>query len=460
MASFAKKKDTDMTVGSIPKLLITFALPLMVGNVFQQLYNTVDSIIVGNFVSKQALAAVGCTGPIINTLIGIFVGLSGGAGVVISQYYGAKDRERLHRAVQTTIALTGVMCVLLTALGVWMTPFMLRLMDTPPDVLGAASEYLRIYFWGISGMLVYNIGAGILRAVGDSTHPLYFLIFSATTNTVLDFLFVKVFSWGIAGAAIATVAAQLLSAILVMRMLMASDADYRIDLQAIGFDLPILKRICQIGIPTSLQMGVTAVSNVFVQSYINRFESSCMAGWAAYNKLDAFAMLPLMGFSIAVTTFVGQNFGAGKLDRAHKGPLYGLAIGTVIMVVILTPMMLFAPTLVRLFNQEAEVIAFGTLFLRMITPFYLLCTVNQIYSGALRGVGDTRATMFIMLFSFVLFRQFYLYTAWHLGGGIRAIALGYPMGWIMCSLVILVYYYCFASRKAARRAQEDGLQPL
>ena len=390
MASFAKKKDTDMTVGSIPKLLITFALPLMVGNVFQQLYNTVDSIIVGNFVSKQALAAVGCTGPIINTLIGIFVGLSGGAGVVISQYYGAKDRERLHRAVQTTIALTGVMCVLLTALGVWMTPFMLRLMDTPPDVLGAASEYLRIYFWGISGMLVYNIGAGILRAVGDSTHPLYFLIFSATTNTVLDFLFVKVFSWGIAGAAI----------------------------------------------------------------------SSCMAGWAAYNKLDAFAMLPLMGFSIAVTTFVGQNFGAGKLDRAHKGPLYGLAIGTVIMVVILTPMMLFAPTLVRLFNQEAEVIAFGTLFLRMITPFYLLCTVNQIYSGALRGVGDTRATMFIMLFSFVLFRQIYLYTAWHLGGGIRAIALGYPMGWIMCSLVILVYYYCFASRKAARRAQEDGLQPL
>ncbi len=460
MASFAKKKDTDMTVGSIPKLLITFALPLMVGNVFQQLYNTVDSIIVGNFVSKQALAAVGCTGPIINTLIGIFVGLSGGAGVVISQYYGAKDRERLHRAVQTTIALTGVMCVLLTALGVWMTPFMLRLMDTPPDVLGAASEYLRIYFWGISGMLVYNIGAGILRAVGDSTHPLYFLIFSATTNTVLDFLFVKVFSWGIAGAAIATVAAQLLSAILVMRMLMASDADYRIDLQAIGFDLPILKRICQIGIPTSLQMGVTAVSNVFVQSYINRFESSCMAGWAAYNKLDAFAMLPLMGFSIAVTTFVGQNFGAGKLDRAHKGPLYGLAIGTVIMVVILTPMMLFAPTLVRLFNQEAEVIAFGTLFLRMITPFYLLCTVNQIYSGALRGVGDTRATMFIMLFSFVLFRQIYLYTAWHLGGGIRAIALGYPMGWIMCSLVILVYYYCFASRKAARRAKEDGLQPL
>ena len=208
-----------MTEGSIPRLLITFALPLMVGNVFQQLYNTVDSIIVGNFVSKQALAAVGCTGPIINTLIGVFAGLSGGAGVVISQFYGAKDRERLRRAVQTTVVLTAIMCVLLTAAGVLMAPLLLRLMDTPADVMGAASEYLRIYFWGISGMLLYNIGAGILRAVGDSTHPLYFLIFSATTNTVLDYLFVKVFSFGIAGAAIATIVSQALSAVLVMGML-------------------------------------------------------------------------------------------------------------------------------------------------------------------------------------------------------------------------------------------------
>lgn len=456
LASVFKKKDTDMTEGSIPRLLFTFALPLMIGNIFQQLYNTVDSIIVGNFVSKQALAAVGCTGPIINALIGIFVGLSSGASVVISQYYGARDRERLHSSVQTTIALTLVMCVALTALGVWSTPFMLRLMDTPEDVMGAASEYLRIYFWGISGMLLYNIGSGILRAVGDSTHPLYFLIFSATTNTILDLLFVKVFSWGIAGAAIATIVAQFLSAILVMRMLIVTDADYRVVPSAIRFDTPILKRICTIGIPTSLQMGITAVSNVFVQSYINRFESSCMAGWAAYNKLDAFAMLPLMGFSVAVTTFVGQNFGAGKLDRARRGPLYGLGIGTIIMIVILTPMMVFAPTLVRLFNQETEVIAFGTLFLRLITPFYLLCTINQIYAGALRGVGDTKATMFIMLFSFVLFRQIYLFTAWHLGGGIRAIALGYPMGWIMCSTVILIYYYRFARKKAIAQA-EKGL---
>lgn len=447
-----------MTEGSIPRLLITFALPLMVGNVFQQLYNTVDSIIVGNFVSKQALAAVGCTGPIINTLIGVFAGLSGGAGVVISQFYGAKDRERLRRAVQTTVVLTAIMCVLLTAAGVLMAPLLLRLMDTPADVMGAASEYLRIYFWGISGMLLYNIGAGILRAVGDSTHPLYFLIFSATTNTVLDYLFVKVFSFGIAGAAIATIVSQALSAVLVMGMLVRSKEDYRVDLKALHLDGAVLKRICEIGIPSSLQMGVTAVSNVFVQSYINRFESSCMAGWAAYNKLDAFAMLPLMGFSMAVTTFVGQNYGAGKLDRARSGPLHALWIGTLIMVAILTPMMLFAPTLVRLFNQEAEVIAFGTLFIRLISPFYLLCTINQIYSGALRGVGDTKATMIIMLFSFVFFRQLYLFTAYRLGGGIVPIALGYPAGWIMCSTVILIYYYRFARQRALKKVAQSPLR--
>ena len=447
-----------MTEGSIPRLLITFALPLMVGNVFQQLYNPVDSSIVGNFVSKQALAAVGCTGPIINTLIGVFAGLSGGAGVVISQFYGAKDRERLRRAVQTTVVLTAIMCVLLTAAGVLMAPLLLRLMDTPADVMGAASEYLRIYFWGISGMLLYNIGAGILRAVGDSTHPLYFLIFSATTNTVLDYLFVKVFSFGIAGAAIATIVSQALSAVLVMGMLVRSKEDYRVDLKALHLDGAVLKRICEIGIPSSLQMGVTAVSNVFVQSYINRFESSCMAGWAAYNKLDAFAMLPLMGFSMAVTTFVGQNYGAGKLDRARSGPLHALWIGTLIMVAILTPMMLFAPTLVRLFNQEAEVIAFGTLFIRLISPFYLLCTINQIYSGALRGVGDTKATMIIMLFSFVFFRQLYLFTAYRLGGGIVPIALGYPAGWIMCSTVILIYYYRFARQRALKKVAQNPLQ--
>ena len=440
MASVLKRRDTDMTEGSIPRLLIHFALPLLIGNIFQQLYNTVDSIVVGNYVNKQALAAVGCTGPIINTLIGLFAGLAAGAGVVISQYYGAKDREKLHSAVQTTITLTLIMCVALTVLGVALTPYMLKMMDTPDDVFVEAVEYLRIYFMGVSGLLLYNIGSGILRAVGDSTHPLYFLIFSALTNTVLDVLFVKFFHMGIAGAAIATVIAQCISALLVISMLIRSSADYRIDLRALQLRGSILRKVCAIGIPSALQLAVTAFSNIFVQSYINHFESSCMAGWAAYNKIDAFALLPMMSLSMAITTFMGQNLGAGKLARAKKGPLVCLGISMVINVLILIPLILLAPQLVSLFNQEEEVLRFGTLFIRMISPFYLLCAINQILSGALRGAGDTRTSMFIMLGCFVVFRQIYLFIVYRLGGGIIPIALGYPAGWILCSSILLIYY--------------------
>lgn len=440
MASILRHRDTDMTEGNIARLLINFALPLLIGNIFQQLYNTVDSIVVGNYVSKQALAAVGCTGPIINALIGIFVGLSGGAGVVISQYYGAKDREKLHSAVQTTVALTLIMCAVLTALGVLFTPYMLLLMDTPADVFPEAVEYLRIYFLGVSGLLLYNIGSGILRAVGDSTHPLYFLIFSALTNTVLDVLFVKFFRMGIAGAAVATIVAQGLSAMLVIGMLIRSDADYRIDPLHMQLKGCLLKKICAIGIPSAIQMGITAFSNIFVQSYINHFESSCMAGWAAYNKIDAFALLPLMSLSMSITTFMGQNLGAGKLDRAKKGPLICLGISFGIVALILIPLMIFAPQLVSLFNREEEVLRFGTLFIRMISPFYLLCTINQVLAGALRGAGDTKSSMFIMLGSFVVFRQIYLFFVYRLGGGIIPIALGYPAGWIMCSTILLLYY--------------------
>lgn len=441
MASVLKRRDTDMTAGSIPRLLIYFALPLMIGNVFQQLYNTVDSIVVGNYVSKQALAAVGCTGPVINALFGLFGGLAAGAGVVISQFYGAHDKEKLHKAVQTTIAMSLVMCVVLTALGVWLTPMMLELMSTPEDVMADATEYLRIYFWGISGVIMYYIGAGILRAVGDSTRPLYFLIFSALTNTVLDVVFVKYFSMGIAGAAIATVIAQVLSAVLVMLLLIRCKADYRIDCRDLHITRSILSKICAIGIPSALQLAITAFSNMFVQSYINRFESSCMAGWTACSKVDSFALLPMMSLSVAITTFAGQNLGAGNYERARSGAKSGLVIGLIIMAVVLVPLYIFAPQIVTLFNKEAEVVEFGGLFIRIVAPFYLMFAINQVYSGALRGAGDTRSTMFIMLGSFVVFRQVYLFAVYKLGGGIDAIVLGYPAGWVLCSILLLIYYY-------------------
>ena len=435
------RHDTDMTQGSISRLLFAFAVPLMLGNLFQQLYNTVDSLIVGNFVSKQALAAVGCTGPIINTLIGLFSGLAAGASVVISQYYGAKDEEKLGKAVHTTVMLTLVTCVLLTVVGVWATPLMLELMDTPADVIGEAELYLRIYFGGVAGLLLYNIGSGILRAVGDSTRPLYFLIFSAVMNTVLDLFFVAVLKQGIAGAAIATIISQFVSAILVMLLLMRSKEPYRLAVSQLRMHRGMLRRICNIGIPSSLQMGITAFSNIFVMGYINHFESSCMAGWTAYNKLDALAMLPMQSLSLALTTFVGQNLGAGDLKRAKSGPRYGMIMGLIVTVIILVPMMVFAPQLTALFNDDREVIEFGTLFVRLCSPFYIAFVINQVYSGALRGAGDTKATMFIMLFSFVVFRQIYLFIVSRLGATAGVIALGYPMGWMMCSALLLIYYY-------------------
>ena len=435
------RHDTDMTHGSISGLLFAFAVPLMLGNLFQQLYNTVDSLIVGNFVSKQALAAVGCTGPIINTLIGLFSGLATGASVVISQYYGAKDEEKLGKAVHTTVMLTLVTCVVLTVVGVWATPLMLELMDTPPDVFSEAELYLRIYFGGVSGLLLYNIGSGILRAVGDSTRPLYFLIFSAVMNTVLDLFFVAVLKQGIAGAAIATIISQFVSAILVMLLLLRSKDSYRLEISRLRMHKGMLRRICNIGIPSSLQMGITAFSNIFVMGYINHFESSCMAGWTAYNKLDALAMLPMQSLSLALTTFVGQNLGAGDLKRAKAGPRYGMIMGLIVTVIILVPMMVFAPQLTALFNGDADVIEFGTLFVRICSPFYIAFVINQVYSGALRGAGDTKNTMYIMLFSFVVFRQIYLFIVSRMGATAGVIALGYPMGWMMCSALLLIYYY-------------------
>lgn len=436
-----RRKDTDMTAGSIPRLLISFAIPLLIGNLFQQLYNTVDSIVVGNYVGKEALAAVGCTGPVINALVSVFIGLSTGSTVVIAQYFGAKDFEKLSQAVHTTILLTLATCVLLTVVGVLATPAMLRMMQTPEDVFDQAAEYLRIFFCGITGVHLYNSCAAILRAVGDSTRPLYLLIFCTLTNTVLDVLFTGFLGMGIAGAAWATVISQFLSAILVMRLLLRTDADYKVELSKLRIDLPILKKICLIGIPSAVQMGITSLSNVFVQSYVNRFESTILAGWTAYNRVDSFAMLPMMSLSTSITTFIGQNLGAGNLDRAKKAVRIGVVMGLVSMTILLTPLMLFAPQLTRLFNSDSEVVRYGSWFIRVISPFYLAFAINQVYLGALRGAGNTRSSMFICLSSFVVFRQIYLFVSYRLGGGLTAVALGYPAGWVLCTILLLLYYY-------------------
>ena len=309
-----KKHDVDMTSGSVFRHLLNFAVPLLMGNIFQQLYNTVDTWVVGNYVSNEAFSAVGTVAPIINTLIGAFSGLASGAGVVISQYYGAGKYDRVKDAVHTAVMMTLVLSVVFTAIGIAMTPNMLRLMKTPAEVFPESRAYLNIYFSGMAGLMLYNMGAGILRAVGDSKRPFYYLVCAAVINTVRDLVFVIAFDMGVEGVAYATIIAQGISAILTMLTLFRSESCVRVELKLIRFHKDMLLKIIKVGIPAALQMAVTAFSNIFVQSYINFFGADCMGGWTAYTKVDQLLFLPMQSIALAATTFVGLNLGKGLAD--------------------------------------------------------------------------------------------------------------------------------------------------
>ena len=439
--SSGRRKDVDMTEGNITRHIISFALPLLIGNVFQQLYNTVDTWVVGNYVSNEAFSAVGTVGPIINMLIGFFMGLSSGAGVVISQYYGAKRNQEVHDTVHTAMVMTLVMGVAFTAIGLAMTPFMLRLMNTPDNVMPESTAYLTIYFSGILGLMVYNIGAGILRAVGDSQRPFYFLVVCALINTVLDLLFVLVFCMGVEGVALATVIAQSTSALLVVITLMKTDTCIKLRLRDLKINFAMLGKIFRVGIPAAIQMAITAFSNIFVQSYINYFGDNCMSGWTAYAKIDQLLFLPMQSIALASTTFVGQNLGCNQVERAKKGVSQALLIAMVSTVVLMIPVMAFASPVVAFFNSKEEVVEIGTMLLHWLSPFYVLCCFNQIYSGALRGAGNSRAPMIIMLSSFVAFRQIYLFIMARAWNEIIPIAMSYPAGWLLCSTLTAIYYH-------------------
>jgi len=439
---FGRRKDVDMTQGNIFKHLVSFAVPLLVGNVFQQLYNMVDTWVVGNYVSDEAFSAVGTVGPITYLLIGFFLGFSSGASVVISQFYGAKRYDKVHDAVHTAIVMTLVISVVFTVVGILMVPFMLRLMNTPETVAPEATEYLTIYFAGIAGLLFYNIGSGILRAIGDSKRPFYFLLVSAVTNIVLDLVFVLVFHMGVGGVALATVIAQGLSAVLVLLTLFRTSSCVRIHLTHLRLYGDMLGKIVKLGIPAALQMAITSFSNVFVQSYINYFDKYAMGGWTAYSKIDQLILLPMQSLALASTTFVGQNLGKGNEERARKGVRAALLMSFASTVILMIPVMIFAPQAVGFFNKEPAVVEFGTLFIRWLSPFYVLCCVNQIYAGALRGSGNTTAPMIIMLLSFVGFRQAYLYVMKNfISNTILPISMSYPAGWLVCSTLMMIYFH-------------------
>ncbi len=451
------RRDVDMTQGSIVRHIIYFAFPLLLGNLFQQLYNTVDTWVVGNFVSNEAFSAVGTVGPIINMLIGTFTGLASGAGVVISQYYGAKRYDDVSRAVHTAIVMTLVMAVVFTAAGIGMIPFMLKLMNTPPEVAPESTAYLTIYFAGVIGLMVYNMGAGILRAVGDSKRPFYFLVVCAVLNTVLDILFVLGLQMGVKGVALATILAQGVSAVLVVMTLLRSDSCIRLIPANLRIHTAMLRKIFIVGIPAALQMAVTSFSNVFVQSYINFFGADCMSGWTAYSKIDQMLFLPMQSIALASTTFVGQNLGRGQTDRARRGVTVALVVAVSSTILLMIPVLVFAAPVVSFFNSKPEVIGYGSMLLRLLTPFYVLCCFNQIYAGALRGAGNSKAPMVIMLTSFVAFRQAYLFIMSRLCNEIVPIALSYPAGWLLCSLLSAIYYHRVSLSK--NRLMDDVQEP-
>ena len=452
-----KTTAKDMTEGPILRQLIAFALPLMLGNVFQMLYNTVDSVIVGNFVSKQALAAIGATTMIVNLFVFFFNGFSIGAGVVIGQYFGARDMEKLHDAIETTMAATFILSLLFSLLSFVIVDPLLRMMSTPEDVFHDASVYLRIYLGGIAGLLIFNMGSGVLRAVGDSTRPLYFLIFTSLLNIALDLFFVLVLKMGVAGAAVATIISQFTSAALILVLLSRTRDIYRLEWRELKIEWPILRRVFAIGLPAAVQSVITAFSNVFVQGYINVFGSDVMAGWSSYNKLDQFIMLPMQSMAMSATTFVSQNIGAGNDRRSDRGTVAALGLTCAVTGSIIALLVAYAPGAVRLFSPDEAVIRYGVLFIRTNVVFLLFNCINHVLAGALRGRGDSRGPMIIMLASFVALRQIYLFVVTHfIANTPKIVGIGYPVGWVSCCAAELLY---FAVKRRKRLAAERKTRP-
>ena len=445
MAAFrlGRRSDMDMTSGPIVRQIITFALPLLFGSLFQQLYNTVDTWVVGNFVGKNSFSAVGTLSSATNLIISFFMGFSNGASVIISHYFGAKDDASVNRASHTFMAVTLILCVALTIIGIAIIPLLLQIMKSPAEVAAEQKIYLTIYFAGISGLLIYNMGSAILRAIGDSTHPFIFLVVSASLNIVLDLVFVIFFDMGTAGVAYATIIAQGISAILVLRVLFTTDTSIRISVRKIKIDTMILGKIFKVGMPSALQMAVTCFSNIFVQSYINFFGADVMGGWTSYIKVDQLVLLPMQSIAMATQTFVGQNLGTMNTERARQGVRTSLNMSLISTAVLIAAVIPLARFIVEIFigSEEPGVILYGTMFLTYLTPAYLLPCFNQIYAGALRGCGKSGIPMAAMLLSFVAFRQVYLFImANYISNTIMPIAMGYPAGWLVCSLILIVAY--------------------
>lgn len=433
------KDKTLMTSGSIGRKMLYFSVPLILGNLFQQLYNLVDSVVVGRFVGDNALAAVGAGGAIIQLLIGFIIGAAAGAGVVTSQYYGAQDREGVHKAVHTTLAISIACGIIVSVIGVISTPWILHAMGTPEEVFHEAEVYLKVFFAGHFFAVIYNLMAGILNAVGNSKRSLLYLVIAAVSNIILDVLFVAVFKWGVVGAAIATDLSQAISCVFILAYMHRSEASYQVRFRDIRFYDHLLSRIFKIGIPTGVQNIVVSFSNVFVQTAINSFGATVMAAYAAFNKIDGFILLPILSLNMAASTFAGQNYGAQKYDRIHRGLKISVWMGIIYSVIAGIAMLILSPYFVRIFTESQDVIDSSIYMMYLMYPFYWILGIFHIALGSIRGVGKTFEAMLMSIFSLCAMRILWIIVTMKIEHSLALLVLNYPFTWLVGAIVILIY---------------------
>lgn len=436
-----ESKENQIIHGVIWKQLLLFFFPIVLGTFFQQIYNTADAIVVGRFVGTEALAAVGgSTSQIINLIVGFFVGLSSGATVVISQYYGARDRENLSKALHTAFAFSLVGSVVITTVGLICSPILLRVMNTTEEVIGPSATYLRIYFGGILFVFIYNIGSSILRAVGDSRRPLYYLIVCCIINIVLDVVLVVGLGMGVAGAAIATVFAQGVSAVLVVMALCRSTDLFRLEIRKIRFHREALELLIKIGLPAGLQSVMYSFSNVIIQTALNAFGTNTMAAWTACGKIDSFFWMVINAFGISITTFVGQNYGARKFGRMRKSVRICIAMAVGASISISAIFILFGRYVYQLFTTDAAVAEIGMHMITMMAPAYAIYVFIEIYSGALRGTGDVLVPMLMTCGGVCVLRILWMMFVVPLKPVIDTIIYSYPISWTLTALMFIFYY--------------------
>lgn len=454
-----KTTNRSITEGSIGKALLLYFFPIWFGSIFQQMYTTVDAVVVGRFVGKEALAALGgTTSLLVDLSVGFFIGASAGAGVVISHYFGADDQERLKYAVHQSMRIAVACGIVLMALGLLGTPLALRLMNAPEEIMHSATVYLRVYYCGVVASLVYNMGSGILRAVGDAKHPLYFLIFTTVVNILLDILFVAVLRMGVFGAALATVLSQAASAALVLRTLLGTQESYRLVLRGYTVYPETFRKILRLGLPSGFQYSMYTISNLIIQARINLFGTDVVAAWTAISKLDGIFWLTMAAFGTAMTTFTGQNYGARKMERVRKGMHVGLLIAIGLTAGICVPILLLARFLLGLFTTDAAVLALGLEFIFFLVPTYFTYTGTELFSGIIKGTGNSVVPMLLTGASACLFRSLWAIFAPSVWPGMHTVLVGYPLSWGLSTILFTLYYFFSPwMKRIYQNTEEEGV---